>query len=208
MNCLPEMAGYDNDVHERNVLVKKFTAVKFKCLLVTNDEMRDHIFEQSSTVQSSAKGGALDSLEHLEEVLLLKSTHVRSERHRSWPRGNRHLWESNPGSPEILPHKESSLADDVFEIPRFTLDYLTNTPETPANNPEPSEDNPKSSTNNLESPTNNSEYPPSILDSLPSGPGSPNAASEPSTPDPGTVQIYNPDSGLAVLTRNQKNHLV
>nr|GMD44151.1 proteinaceous RNase P 1, chloroplastic/mitochondrial [Ipomoea batatas] len=55
-----------------SLLSKKFTAVKFKCLLVTNDEMRDHIFEQSSTVQSSAKGGALDSLEHLEEVLLLK----------------------------------------------------------------------------------------------------------------------------------------
>nr|GMD47233.1 uncharacterized protein LOC109189671 [Ipomoea batatas] len=38
------------------------------------------------------------------------STHVRSERHRSWPKGNRHLWELNPGSPEIPPHKESSLA--------------------------------------------------------------------------------------------------
>nr|GMD34309.1 hypothetical protein Iba_chr09cCG10830 [Ipomoea batatas] len=52
------------------------------------------------------------------------STHVRSERHGSWPKGNRHLWELNPvlaqgesslvgiepGSPEIPPHKESSLA--------------------------------------------------------------------------------------------------
>nr|GME03218.1 hypothetical protein Iba_scaffold569CG0420 [Ipomoea batatas] len=38
------------------------------------------------------------------------STHVRSGRHGSWPRGNRHLWELNPDSPEIPPHKESSLA--------------------------------------------------------------------------------------------------
>nr|GMD25219.1 putative Ulp1 protease family catalytic domain-containing protein [Ipomoea batatas] len=38
------------------------------------------------------------------------STHIRSERHRSWPRGNHHLLELNPGSPEIPPHKESSLA--------------------------------------------------------------------------------------------------
>nr|BAF37789.1 hypothetical protein [Ipomoea trifida] len=28
----------------------------------------------------------------------------------SWPKGNRHLWESNPGSPGILPYKKSSLA--------------------------------------------------------------------------------------------------
>nr|GMD97856.1 uncharacterized protein LOC109153996 [Ipomoea batatas] len=51
------------------------------------------------------------------------------------------------------------------------------------------------STNNPESPTNNPKP-------------SEDAASEPSTPDPRTVQIYNPDSGLAAPTRTQKNHPV
>nr|GMC48060.1 gag-pol polyprotein [Ipomoea batatas] len=38
--------------------------------------------------------------------------------------------------------------------------------------------------------------------------GSLDAALESSTPDPRTVQIYNPDSGLAAPTRIQKNHPV
>nr|GME12201.1 gag-pol polyprotein [Ipomoea batatas] len=48
----------------------------------------------------------------------------------------------------------------------------------------------------------------SIGDSLSSEPGSLDAALESSTPDPGTVHIYNPDSGLAAPTCIQKNHPV
>nr|GMC73977.1 gag-pol polyprotein [Ipomoea batatas] len=48
----------------------------------------------------------------------------------------------------------------------------------------------------------------SIGDSLPSEPGSLDAALESSTLDPGTVHIYNPDSGLAAPTCIQKNHPV